>query len=129
MLSLYDSQNPTTYHRNEQKRKIEDEIKAELQEISDLRTKATDIARLYQESQKHQLDIEQLESELVATGSVETIEDVQKKLDAATEQLCVCISTIQVSLLTKDSETVKRLKTLCGRPAQSGRSRTGPCKL
>lgn len=68
------------------RRKI-DALKADISELTVLKRAAQDITRYNAELRQIQNEIERVESELAATGSVETIEDVQKKLDAVSANI------------------------------------------
>lgn len=65
------------------------ELKAQQQELQLLRKSATDVVRMNRECDEIARDIAKLESELSASGSTATSEDIQDKLAAIGEKLYV----------------------------------------
>ena len=66
-----------------------DNLKGEIQEIQLLKRTAYEVTRTMNEIKAYQSDVERIEGELASTGSTETADSVQAKLDKVNENLCV----------------------------------------
>lgn len=73
------------------------QVTRDLKEIVAMRQHAASVSKAQKDIQRLKQEIAALESDLVATGSTKTADDVQRELDQVKDELCVCLRRFKLS--------------------------------
>ncbi|GAA6021568.1 hypothetical protein JCM10207_005070 [Rhodosporidiobolus poonsookiae] len=87
------------------------ELKDRLRDVQALKKTATDVARLHRECEDIERDVAKLESELSATGSTATTEEIQDKLSELGEQIRASKAAAE-KIRTEQQTAMNTLQTL-----------------
>jgi DNA repair protein RAD50 len=65
------------------------DLKKDIREIASLKQSASTVSRNQNENERLKSEIKKLETELAATGTAKTGDDVQRELDVLSNEMCV----------------------------------------